>query len=128
MGIFTGQGAQWPRMGAQLVKSSPFAASRIAELDAALQNLPITSNRPSWTLKDQLLMAKESSRIAESAIAVNVVHVSGYIQAPLSNAHRLLKPGGFLVVGELASTNLIFSGMTVGTLPGWWIGAETSRP
>ena len=36
IGIFTGQGAQWPRMGAELVESSPFAASRIAELDAAL--------------------------------------------------------------------------------------------
>ena len=69
IGIFTGQGAQWPRMGAELVESSPFAASRIAELDAALQNLPITSNRPSWTLRDQLLMAKESSRIAEAALS-----------------------------------------------------------
>ena len=69
IGIFTGQGAQWPRMGAELVESSPFAASRIAELDTALQNLPITSNRPSWTLRDQLLMAKESSRIAEAALS-----------------------------------------------------------
>ena len=69
IGIFTGQGAQWPRMGAELVESSPFAASRIAELDAALQNLPIASNRPSWTLRDQLLAAKESSRIAEAALS-----------------------------------------------------------
>ena len=69
IGIFTGQGAQWPRMGAELIESSPFAASRIAELDAALQTLPITSDRPSWTLRDQLLMAKESSRIAEAALS-----------------------------------------------------------
>lgn len=66
IGIFTGQGAQWPRMGAKLVESSRFAASRIAELDAALQNLPVASDRPSWTLTDQLLAAKESSRIAEA--------------------------------------------------------------
>ena len=69
IGIFTGQGAQWPRMGAELVESSPFAASRIADLDAALQNLPIASDRPSWTLKDQLLAAKESSRVAEAALS-----------------------------------------------------------
>lgn len=69
IGIFTGQGAQWPRMGAELVESSPFAASRIAELDAALQNLSIASNRPPWTLRDQLLAAKESSRIAEAALS-----------------------------------------------------------
>ena len=61
-------------------------------------------------------------------IAVNVLHVSGDLQTSLSNVRRLLKPGGFLVVGELTSTDLIFSGMTVGTLPGWWIGAETGRP
>lgn len=69
IGIFTGQGAQWPRMGAELIGSSPFAASRIAEMDAALQNLPIASDRPSWTLRDQLLAAKESSRIAEAALS-----------------------------------------------------------
>ena len=69
IGIFTGQGAQWPRMGAELVETSPFAASRIAELDAALQNLPIASNRPSWTLRDQLLLAEESSHIAEAALS-----------------------------------------------------------
>ncbi|KAJ5928233.1 hypothetical protein N7466_007189 [Penicillium verhagenii] len=61
-------------------------------------------------------------------VAVNVLHVSGDIEASLSNVRRLLKPGGFLVTAELTSTDLLFSGMTVGTLPGWWIGAETGRP
>ncbi len=69
LGIFTGQGAQWPRMGAQLVERSTFAATRIAELDAALQTLPNPENRPSWTLKDQLLAGKETSRIAEAALS-----------------------------------------------------------
>ena len=69
VGIFTGQGAQWPRMGASLVTSSAFAASRIAKLDADLQDLPIASDRPSWTLRDQLLATKESSRIAEAALS-----------------------------------------------------------
>ncbi|KAL2861159.1 uncharacterized protein BJX67DRAFT_386006 [Aspergillus lucknowensis] len=61
-------------------------------------------------------------------VAVNVLHVSADMEASLSNVRRLLKPGGFLVVAELTSTDLLFSGMTVGTLPGWWIGAETGRP
>lgn len=61
-------------------------------------------------------------------VAVNVLHVSADIKASLSNVRRLLKPGGFLVTAELTSTDLLFSGMTVGTLPGWWIGAETGRP
>lgn len=61
-------------------------------------------------------------------IAVNVLHVSSDMKATLNNLRRLLKPGGYLVTGELTSTDLLFSGMTVGTLPGWWIGAETGRP
>ncbi|KAK8127322.1 polyketide synthase PksB [Apiospora sp. TS-2023a] len=61
-------------------------------------------------------------------IAVNVLHVSSDMKATLSNVRKLLKPGGYLVVGELTSTDLLFSGMTVGTLPGWWIGAATGRP
>ncbi|KAI1090949.1 hypothetical protein F5B19DRAFT_493920 [Rostrohypoxylon terebratum] len=60
-------------------------------------------------------------------VAVNVLHVSVDMENTLANVRRLLKPGGFLVVGELTSTDLLFTGMTVGTLPGWWIGAETGR-
>ncbi|KAI0139914.1 hypothetical protein F4776DRAFT_677192 [Hypoxylon sp. NC0597] len=69
LGVFTGQGAQWPRMGAQLIDTSPFAASRIDDLDAALQSLPNPADRPTWTLKDQLLAGKETSRIAEAALS-----------------------------------------------------------
>ncbi|KAL8809367.1 MAG: hypothetical protein Q9200_003471 [Gallowayella weberi] len=69
IGIFTGQGAQWPRMGAELLEKSAFAVSRIEELDAALQRLPIAADRPAWTLKDQLLMPREKSRIAEAALS-----------------------------------------------------------
>ncbi|KAK3299648.1 polyketide synthase [Chaetomium fimeti] len=69
LGIFTGQGAQWPRMGAQLIESSPLAAARINDLDASLQRLPNPSDRPPWTLKDQLLAGKDTSRIAEAALS-----------------------------------------------------------
>lgn len=61
-------------------------------------------------------------------VAVNVLHVSGDLESSLSNVRRLLKPGGYLIVGELTSTDLLFTGMTVGTLPGWWVGAESGRP
>ncbi|KAB8230052.1 uncharacterized protein BDW43DRAFT_170617 [Aspergillus alliaceus] len=69
LGIFTGQGAQWPRMGAQLMESSPFVASRIAELDNALQSLPSVADRPDWTIRDQLRAGKETSRVAEAAFS-----------------------------------------------------------
>lgn len=69
IGIFTGQGAQWARMGAELIESSPFAASHIDSLDMILQTLPDITNRPSWTLKGQLLADKMTSRVAEAEIS-----------------------------------------------------------
>ncbi|ORY58504.1 uncharacterized protein BCR38DRAFT_447500 [Pseudomassariella vexata] len=59
---------------------------------------------------------------------MNVLHVSIDVKATLSNIRRLLKPGGYLLVGELVFTDLIFNDMTVRTLPGRWIGAETGQP
>lgn len=69
LGIFTGQGAQWPRMGARLVELSPFAAARVDELDAVLRSIPKASERPSWTLKEELLADKGTSRVAEAALS-----------------------------------------------------------
>ncbi|EKV18449.1 Equisetin synthetase, putative [Penicillium digitatum Pd1] len=68
LGIFTGQGAQWPRMGAQLLELSPFVSQRIAELQRALATLP-DRDRPDWTLYSQLLANSKSSRLAEAALA-----------------------------------------------------------
>lgn len=68
LGVFTGQGAQWPRMGAVLIESSEYVRERIEELDSALQSLPF-SDRPTWTIKDQLLAGKETSRIGEAVIS-----------------------------------------------------------
>ncbi|KAF4339693.1 polyketide synthase [Fusarium beomiforme] len=68
LGVFTGQGAQWARMGARLLEESPFAAQRIAELQRALATLP-DGHRPDWTLIGQLLAQPKSSRLSEAAIA-----------------------------------------------------------
>ncbi|KAJ5948184.1 polyketide synthase [Penicillium verhagenii] len=64
LGIFTGQGAQWPRMGYQLVESSPFAASILKSLDESLQSLP-EQDRPSWSLQDELAKSADGSRVME---------------------------------------------------------------
>lgn len=62
LGIFTGQGAQWPAMLKQLVIRVQFVAAIIDELDAALQNLP-ERYRPDWTLKEQLLLEGDASNV-----------------------------------------------------------------
>jgi acyl transferase domain-containing protein len=66
LGIFTGQGAQWPAMGKALISEVPYARSIISELDASLQNLP-TEYRPSWSLMDQLILEGEDSNVHDAA-------------------------------------------------------------
>jgi hybrid polyketide synthase/nonribosomal peptide synthetase ACE1 len=67
-GVFTGQGAQWARMGAGLLESSPIVAECIVRLDRSLQALP-TEHRPTWSLREELLKDKSSSRIGEAAFS-----------------------------------------------------------
>lgn len=50
--VFTGQGAQWARMGKELMDDFPSFASDIRKLSAILSELP---NPPLWNLRDELL-------------------------------------------------------------------------
>ncbi|KAH7012592.1 uncharacterized protein B0I36DRAFT_399271 [Microdochium trichocladiopsis] len=64
--VFTGQGAQWPRMGAELIKYSSVFARSIRALDNVLQGL---RDRPSWKLEELLLEEASTSRIASAEFA-----------------------------------------------------------
>ncbi|KGO64902.1 Acyl transferase/acyl hydrolase/lysophospholipase [Penicillium italicum] len=68
LGIFTGQGAQWARMGAELLQSSPMFSDCIARLDRSLQELP-TEHRPVWSLREELGKGKSASRLGEAAFS-----------------------------------------------------------
>ena len=68
LGIFTGQGAQWPAMGKILFSEIPYARSIIQDLDNSLQSLP-TKYRPQWRLADQLLLEGENSNVHNAAFA-----------------------------------------------------------
>ncbi|RYP73786.1 hypothetical protein DL770_007712 [Monosporascus sp. CRB-9-2] len=68
LGIFTGQGAQWARMGAELVETSKYAADLLAAMDDALAQLP-EADRPSWTLREQLLAEAKSSQVGSASVA-----------------------------------------------------------
>ncbi|GJD05175.1 polyketide synthase/peptide synthetase [Colletotrichum higginsianum] len=69
LGIFTGQGAQWPRMGVELIAASPVASSVLADLQASLDTLPVEHDRPSWKLIDQLSAPDDISRVAAADVA-----------------------------------------------------------
>ncbi|KAL9115269.1 MAG: hypothetical protein Q9227_001063 [Pyrenula ochraceoflavens] len=68
LGIFTGQGAQWPAMGAHLIRSSAFVRSRLEHLEKSLTDLPLSS-RPKWRLKDEILAGEDISRISEAQLS-----------------------------------------------------------
>ena len=68
LGVFTGQGAQWPAMGAHLVRSSDFVRERIQHLEQSLATLP-SSDRPAWKLQDEMLAEDDISRISEAALS-----------------------------------------------------------
>lgn len=66
LGIFTGQGAQWPGMGKELLMHSHVFRKAIEECDECLSTL---RDAPSWSLKEELLAEPPQSRIAEAEIA-----------------------------------------------------------
>lgn len=68
LGVFTGQGAQWAAMGAELIRSSEFVRGRLQDLEESLANLP-PSDRPEWSLQDEILANSDDSRIAEAALS-----------------------------------------------------------
>lgn len=73
--VFTGQGAQWPRMGAELIKTSREFREDIKYMDAALKRLLPVSHRPRWTISGELLRPEGSSRLGEAEFAQPVCTV-----------------------------------------------------
>ncbi|CZT02515.1 related to polyketide synthase [Rhynchosporium agropyri] len=68
LGVFTGQGAQWPSMGASLIRQSATVEATIDMLESSLAELPL-SDRPAWSLKAELLAGAKKSRLSEAALA-----------------------------------------------------------
>ncbi|KAI1392616.1 hybrid PKS-NRPS PsoA [Hypoxylon trugodes] len=66
LGVFTGQGAQWPSMGANLyIRSYGFKRS-FQVLQQSLNDLP---DAPTWSLIDELLAPVDSSRVQNAEIS-----------------------------------------------------------
>ncbi|KAI8309179.1 Highly reducing polyketide synthase FUM1 [Colletotrichum sp. SAR11_59] len=66
--VFTGQGAQWARMGSHLLKTSREFLQDIREMDAALKSLP-KDHRPSWDIRGELMRSEAMSRLGEAEYA-----------------------------------------------------------
>ncbi|KAH7370087.1 putative polyketide synthase [Rhexocercosporidium sp. MPI-PUGE-AT-0058] len=68
LGIFTGQGAQWPGMGWDLISASSVGVSTLRRLEESLAGLP-AGHRPSWSLEAELSATAGTSRVAEAIIS-----------------------------------------------------------
>lgn len=66
LGIFTGQGAQWPTMGADLYEKSAAFRASMQNLERSLARLP---DPPTWSLISELLAPAQTSRVNEAAIS-----------------------------------------------------------
>ena len=68
LGVFTGQGAQYAGMGAELIRRSPLALQIIQTLESSLAQLP-DEDRPIWSLEAEILADPSASHINDSAIS-----------------------------------------------------------
>ncbi|KXX81008.1 Polyketide synthase-nonribosomal peptide synthetase [Madurella mycetomatis] len=98
LGIFTGQGAQWAAMGAELLRKSPAVARCFDQLQQALDMLPASDDAPGWSLVDELVKEAHSSRLmAEDEISQPLCTA---VQIALVDLLRAAKVGLTAVVGH----------------------------
>ncbi|KAF4163071.1 hypothetical protein CNMCM6936_001266 [Aspergillus lentulus] len=60
-------------------------------------------------------------------IAVNVLHATRDLKNTLNHVRSLLKPGGYLILGEITNTDVLRHPFIMGGLPGWWLGDDEGR-
>ena len=68
--LFTGQGAQWPRMGRALVEAVPWVRSTLDDMDKVLQSLP---NPPEWSLVSELTEDRSADHVRQPDLAQPLV-------------------------------------------------------
>ena len=65
--VFTGQGAQWPQMGRELLNSNLTFLESIRRLDMILQSM--TAHAPLWKIEEELRKDGKKSRIDSAELA-----------------------------------------------------------
>jgi hybrid polyketide synthase/nonribosomal peptide synthetase ACE1 len=60
-------------------------------------------------------------------LAANVLHATRRLEETLTNARKLLRPGGYLILLEIVDNRPLRVGLVFGGLPGWWIGGDDGR-
>ena len=66
LGVFTGQGAQWPSMGKSLFLHSAIFRCTITQLESNLKDIP---DPPSWSLTEEILRPDDPARTSSAEIS-----------------------------------------------------------
>lgn len=67
LGIFTGQGAQWPGMGQSLMRRCVLFRETMELMEASLAALP---DPPAWSLTDELMAPPATSRMSDAELSL----------------------------------------------------------
>lgn len=142
---FTGQGAQWARMGSQLMMYYPSFTRTIKKLDFALENLP---DGPDWTLEDMLLEDAKTSRVNEAkfsqplctAIQIGIVELLAHwgVRPTVTVGHSSGEIAAAFAAGLISATeaiivaycrgNVVCDLDTNGAMLAVGLGAEDTQP
>ncbi|EXF75878.1 hypothetical protein CFIO01_00363 [Colletotrichum fioriniae PJ7] len=143
--VFTGQGAQWARMGAQLMTYYPTFLMSIRRMDMVLEDL---DDAPSWTLEEALLEDPAVSRVNQAefsqplctAIQVALVQLLRLwgIKPSVTLGHSSGEIGAAFAAGHLSESEAIliayYRGQvvkdidTAGAMMAVGLGAEAVAP
>lgn len=113
LGIFTGQGAQWPQMCLDLITASLDAYSWLQDMQKSLDELP-PQYRPDFSMIEELSAPSSSSRLTEAVISLPVRTAVQIIQV---NILRSLGIFFDAVVGH--SSGEIAAAYAAGILTSW---------
>lgn len=112
--VYTGQGAQWARMGQELYEEFPAYRRIIEDLDSYLAKLP---EAPSWTIQSEIERPKETSNIQSALysqvactaiqIAMTVLLQSWGIQPEATVGHSSGEIGAAFAAGYLTAEEAI---------------------
>lgn len=121
--VFTGQGAQWARMGAELMTYSPIFLRSIRALDQVLEEL---HDGPEWSIEDILNEPADSSPISEAeysqplctAVQIGMVQLldSWGIRPKVTVGHSSGEMAAAYAAGLLSADEAIISAYYRGTV------------
>jgi acyl transferase domain-containing protein len=107
--VFTGQGAQWPQMGRELLKTNPTFQASIRSLDRYLQS--IDKESPHYSIEEELFKPGKKSRLSTAELSQPLCTA---VQIALVDTLKALEIDPDAVVGH--SSGEIAAAYAVGAL------------